>query len=132
MSTELINSRRFFQLWSYSVSHGELIFRSTKSDLFLTRIDILFKGVTEFHLPTTSTELLITEASDIDIRNLHMLSPASPTDTHVKVYVVKGRRARSVDEYSGYIIALAAFTHEDEGEYYEPSFFDSLMPQKLH
>ncbi|HEY1265791.1 MAG TPA: hypothetical protein VGH16_00945 [Candidatus Binatia bacterium] len=131
MSAEVINSKRFFQLWSYSVSHGELLFRSTKSELFPTRIDILFKGVTEFHLPTISTDLSITEASDIEIRDLYTLSPASSKDTHVKVYVVKGRRARSVDDYLGYIIALAAFTHEDEGEYHEPSFFDSLMAPKF-
>jgi len=43
MSTEIINSGRFFQLWSYTVSHSELLFRSTKSPEFTTRIDVFFR-----------------------------------------------------------------------------------------
>jgi hypothetical protein len=117
MTTEIINSKRFFQLWSYSVSHSELLFRSTKSAEFSTRIDVLFKGVKEFHLPTTSNGFLIAEASDADIRKLCTLRqlPSFPKDG--KVFTVQGA------DFVGYIAALVALCHEDEGEYNDPSFF---------
>ena len=70
MIAEIINSKRFFQLWSYSVSHSELLFRSAKSIEYPTRIDVFFKGVKEIHLPTTSNGLSITEASDADIQKI--------------------------------------------------------------
>jgi hypothetical protein len=117
MTTEIINSKRFFQLWSYSISHSELLFRSTKSTEFPTRIDVFFKGVKELHLPTTSKGLLITEASDADIRRLCTLRQIPSVEKDVKVFMVQGR------DFIGYIAALIALCHEDEGEYHDPSFF---------
>jgi hypothetical protein len=115
MSTEIINSGRFFQLWSYTVSHSELLFRSTKSPEFTTRIDVFFKGVSEFHLPTTSHGLSIAEASDSDIQKVCSLRK-SP-DHGSKLFRVQGR------DFVGHVTALLVACHEDEGEYDEPSFF---------
>lgn len=117
MATEIINSTRFFQLWSYSVSHSELLFRSTKSSEFPTRMDVFFKGVKEFHLPTTSKGLVIIEASDSDIRKLCTLRQLPSFDKDIKVFTVQGA------DFVGYIAALIGLTHEDEGEYSDPSFF---------
>jgi len=117
MPTEIINSERFFQLWSYSVSHSELLFRSTKSAEFSTRIDVFFKGVKEFHLPTASKGLSITEASDADIQRLCTLRKSPSFGKDVKVFTVQGA------DFVGYIAALVALCHEDEGEYHDPSFF---------
>jgi hypothetical protein len=117
MPAEIINSKRFFQLWSYSVSHSELLFRSTKSTENPTRIDVLFKGVKEVHLPTTSMGLSITEASDADIRRLCTSRQSPSFGKDLKVFTVQG------SDFVGYIAALIALCHEDEGEYHEPSFF---------
>jgi hypothetical protein len=117
MATEIINSKRFFQLWSYSVSHSELLFRSTKSTEFPTRIDVLLKGVKEFHLPTTSKGLSITEASDADIQRLCTLRQSPSLGKDVKVFTVQGA------DFVGYVAALIVLCHEDEGEYHDPSFF---------
>jgi hypothetical protein len=116
MATEIICPARFFQLWSYSVSHSELLLRSTKSAEFPTRIDVFFKGVKEVHLPITSSGLSITEACDTEIQRLHPLR-RSPLDKDVKVFMVQG------EDFTGYVAALIALYHEDEGEYNEPSFF---------
>ena len=115
MSTEIIHSGRFFQLWSYTVSHSELLFRSTKSPEFTTRIDVFFKGVSEFHLPTTSHGLSIAEASDSDIQKVCSLRKS--LDHGSKLFVVRGT------DFVGHVTALFVACHEDEGEYDQPSFF---------
>jgi hypothetical protein len=117
MTAEILNSERVFQLWSYSASHGELLFRSTKSPEFPTRIDVLFKGVKEFHLPTTSKGLLIELASDKDARKLCTLRQSPSFDKDVKIFRIQGAG------FVGYIAALIALWHEDDGEYHESSFF---------
>ena len=45
MTGSLFVSDRFFQIWRYTVSHRQLLLRSTKSDVAHTRIEILFKDV---------------------------------------------------------------------------------------
>lgn len=117
MSTEIINSGRFFQLWSYTVSHSELLFRSTKSPEFRTRIDVFFKGVSEFHLPTTSHGLSIKEASASDIEKECSLRNSLPPGHGRKLFIVQG------SDFVGHVTALLLACHEDEGEYHEPSFF---------
>ena len=49
MRNEIINSKRMFQIWSFVVSHTELLLRSTKSPDHRTRIDVFFKGVGELN-----------------------------------------------------------------------------------
>lgn len=117
MSTEIINSDRLFQLWSYTVSHSELLFRSTKSPELTTRIDVFFKGVSEFHLPTTFHGLSITEASDGEIQKVCSLRKSSSLDHGRKLFMVQG------SDFVGHVTALLVACHEDEGEYHEPSFF---------
>ena len=117
MSTEIINSERQFQIWKYTVSHSELLFRSTKSADFPTRIDVFFKGVKEFHVPTSFTGLSIVEASDADIRRLCNLRKSLSFGKDVKVFKIQGT------DFLGYVTALIVVCHEDEGEYNDPSFF---------
>jgi len=46
MTTEpIFRSDRFFQAWRYTVSHGQLLIQSQKTDLVATRLEILFKDV---------------------------------------------------------------------------------------
>lgn len=116
VAPEIINSERFFELWSYSVSHHELLLRSTKSTEFPTRIDVFFKGVEEIHVPTASNGLSIAEISSADVQKLSTLRSAS-YGKHVRVFAVQG------EGFTGYVAALIALWHEDKGEYYDPSFF---------
>jgi hypothetical protein len=117
MPKEIIRSERRFQIWKYTVSHCSLLLRSTKSDGFPTRIDVFFKGVKEFHLPTIFTGLSITEASETDVRQLCSLRKSLSIGKDAKVFKVQG------SDFIGYVTALIAVCHEDEGEYHDPSFF---------
>ncbi len=117
MPTEIINSERRFQIWKYTVGHQQLLLRSTKSSSSRTRIDVLFKGVAQFHLPTSFTGLSIAEGTDADVLKLCSLRESRSLGKDVKVFTVKG-----VD-FFGYVAALIAVCHEDEGEYQDPSFF---------
>ena len=117
MPTEIINCRRSFQVWGYAVSHGELLLRSTKSREFSTRIDVFLKGVAEFHLPTTFDGLSIKEATPEDLEPLPLLRSAMSLRHGRKIFIVEG------NEFVGYVAALGLWCHEDDGEYYEPSYF---------
>ena len=52
MSEAIVSFPRRFQIWLYSVSHGQLLLRSNRSGEFSTRIDVLFKNVAAIELPT--------------------------------------------------------------------------------
>jgi hypothetical protein len=117
MLDEVVKSDRRFTIWKYTVSHSSLLLRSTKSDGVPTRIDVLFKGVREFHLPTNFTGVSIVEASEMEVQQLGILRRSPSVDKSDKVFKVQGR------DFVGYVTAMAAFCHEDEREYYEPSFF---------
>ncbi|MGA7629279.1 MAG: hypothetical protein WCB11_00850 [Terriglobales bacterium] len=96
---------------------SELLFRSTKSADFRTRIDILFKGVSEFHLRTSSHGLSITQASDSDVQSVFSLLKHLSPEHGRKLFMVKG------EDFVGHVAALVVAAHEDEGEYSDPSFF---------
>ena len=117
MSTKVLNSDRKFQVWRYTVGHSQLLLRSTKSANCSTRIDVLFKGVSEFHLPASFVGLSITDASDSEVRILCTLRKSPSFEKDVKVFKLQG------EDFLGYVAASAVFCHEDEGEYYDPSFF---------
>jgi hypothetical protein len=118
MSIPIIGTNRDFQVWKYTVGHNQLLLRSTKSPEFPTRIDVFFKGVVEFHLPTHFRSLFITEAAYDEIQELRTLRKPS-FNKDVKVFTVKGM------DFTGYVVALAVGTHEDSGEYNEPSCFSA-------
>ncbi len=111
---------RKFQIWRYTVSHGQLLIRSTKSDSVSTRVDVLFKGVLSINLPTlfnglTVEELRSAEAGDPKI-SLGAWNPLN-----MQVYEVSG------SNYRGYVVAAAVFWAEDSGEYYSPSQFEASL-----
>jgi len=114
------NFDRRFQIWRYTVSHAQLLFRSTKSELLSTRIDVLFKGVISIKLPTLFDGLRVQELGDAtDGDPTVMLGAWDPLNR--RFYEVSG------NSYRGYVVAAAVFWAEDDGEYYSPSQFESSM-----
>src|SRR4051794_31587126 len=121
-----INKRfdRMFQIWQYTVGHGQLLIRSTRTEdlatpvdvLFKTRVDVLFKGVVALHMPTVFHGLLVTEVSEIESSSMNLqlglLSIAG-----CKVFMVTG------SSFQGYVVAAAVFFHEDDGHHNDPSYF---------
>lgn len=120
MPNLIIGSDRQFQLWKYTVGHSQLLLRSVKSSDHPTRIDVLFKGVSQFHLPTVLNSLFITEGAEIELPGFFTLRESAAQKKELKVFPVRGT------DFVGYVSALAVFTHEDEAEYHDPSFFPSL------
>jgi hypothetical protein len=117
MQNIIIGSDRQFQIWKYIVGHRQLLLRSVKSAEHPTRIDVLFKGVSQFHLPTVLNGLFIANGSRGRGVKLFTLRESVAYAKKLKLFTVKG-----VD-FEGYVTALAVFNHEDQGEYSDPSFF---------
>lgn len=108
---------RRFQLWRYTVSHGQLLLVSTKGDVHPTRCEILFKDVARVDLPTLLDDVEIDVVDARDVPDL-VLQLGAYEMGYRKVYRVRGRG------FVGYVVAGVAVWDEDEGEYHAPS---SLM-----
>jgi hypothetical protein len=117
MAAEFTASGRLFQVWSYSVSHSELLLRSTKSSHDTTRVDVLYKGVKEMSLRVSSPKLQIAKASHEEIERLQTLLHRPLGSSDAAVFIIKE------GDFLGYVVALTCFLHEDSRGYNDPSFF---------
>ena len=121
MTTSISRPDRRFQMWHYLVGHGTLLLRSTKSERFATRIDVLLKNVSAMHLLSTLEGLAISVATDAESDELRAAGWPQGTLADRQVFVVRAAGFR------GYVIAGLVTSHEDEGEYYSPSHFQHLL-----
>ena len=112
---------RVFQLWGYTVSMGRLLLRSTKSEEFETRIDVLFQNVVAIQLPTVMHGLVVAQAGDEEVRSVVTATAILPDDDHHFYSLISSSLA-------GYVVAGVVVSDEDQGEYFEPS---KLWPSKL-
>lgn len=97
-------SPRKFSVWVYTVSHSQLLLRSTKQYAnAATRVDVLFKGVDAMDVPTLMHGLTV---------NL----------------VGANSFALSGDGWAGSVKALGCWAAEDEGEYFDESPFSHSLP----
>jgi len=110
---------RIFQVWSYTVGHGQLLLRSTKTEECSTRIDVGFKNVVYVQLPMliNINEIYLGSLVDLpeDVRRLIDLKDKS-------VYVI------DIDGAKGVVAAGYGAWHEDEGEYNQPSTVLPILP----
>src|SRR5215472_14871400 len=100
MSEAIIGFHRKFEVWLYSVSHGQLLLRSNRSEKFSTRIDVLFKDVAAMALPTVFDGLSVAEAVTDEARNLNIQLGALRISNR-KVFVIWG------PTFKGYVVAGA-------------------------
>jgi hypothetical protein len=109
---QIFSAARQFQLWSYVVSHRQLLLRSPKAAGLPTRLEILFKDVSLICIGITFDNLSIQE--------IERGSPDLPIDAS---YVPDGHRLfrLSTNTTAGYVAAAAFFSSEDEKEYYDDS-----------
>jgi hypothetical protein len=112
---QTISFDRLFQIWTYVVSHSQLLLRSVKTQEAKSRIDILFKNVG-----------LVCLASSLDTIAVEQVAPSVVGLAGTEPFL-KGRTVFQVksSNHNGYVIAGAVVCHEDQGEYHEPSF---LLP----
>jgi hypothetical protein len=107
----ILDYSRTFQMWEFLVGHRQLLLRSPKSEEHNTRIDILFKDVSEICLPTILTGLTVS------------VTPRSHPGAQGSEYCIKG------NEYEGRVAAGSMHVHEDTLEYYDDSFFRLRPPR---
>jgi hypothetical protein len=105
---------RRFQLWAYSVGMARLLLRSTKSEVFTTRQDVLFQNVRALKLPTALDGLVIAEADPAEEATIATETGLLPSDD-MTIFTVR------TGAFDGYVVAGVCVTAEDNGEYFEPS-----------
>ena len=85
-----------------------------KSEEHMTRVDVLFKNVAYVKLATIFDNLEINEVEVDAISNIkEQLGVLDISDRYI--YMLKGINC------NGYVVAGSVITHEDTGEYFEPS-----------
>ena len=110
MIDPIVRFDRIFQLWLYSVSHGQLLLRSTKDQTHQTQVDILFKNVATIQLPVLFAGLVISEMSTEEVRSLN-LSAGLLTVNERKCFKLEG------DNWHGLIVAGHVSWLENDAEY---------------
>ena len=113
----LLSSKRRFQVWHYAVTHRQLLLRANPDASSSERIEVLFKGVDWFQLPTTLDGLTVVE----DRENPAISTVSSPSEGGIS------RTAFRVDgsNYQGVVVCASAFVNIDSRSYSEPSGFAS-------
>lgn len=110
MTQPIVSFSRKFQVWSYSVSHAQLLIRSPKDGQNSTQVDVLFKNVSGVLLPTLFDGLTITEATCSEFDGLReTLSKTS------KCFKLEGTN------WQGAVAAGVVVWIENDAEYYAES-----------
>ncbi len=117
-----LDSARSFQVWAYSVSHGQLLIRSPKSIETPENVDVAFFGVAMMELPAGFLGLKIEDASDQDIAAAKMR--VQDPDRIRRVYALESREKR-------YLVAATDLRVSKNGFDYRETdldFFTFLKP----
>ena len=99
-----------FQVWSYTVSHGQLLLRSTKHKSRATQTDVLFKNVALMQLATQYDDLRIAKVLPL---RLPEIAVGAVIDHNY--YRLTGSNG------VGLVVAGTVISNESDREYYESS-----------
>lgn len=125
---EIFRSERGFQLYAYSTSHGQLLFRSFGSkdwsgDLPETTIEVLFKPAIVMKIRDAYRGLLIRRAPDDEAERIKATHPGVEFHTSDRVFLMESQGE------TGYIISMAVGWHEDVLRPASPSFFANVSAE---
>jgi hypothetical protein len=111
MKTEsIVKFDRKFQIWLYSVSHGQLLLRSPKGQNYQSQVDVLFKNVAFIQLPALFNGLAISELSLTEFEALNLSSGLLPVGDR-KCFKLEG------DGWRGVVVAGHIAWTEDNAEH---------------
>lgn len=113
-SQDIFQSYGPFALWTYTIGHGRLLLRRTKSTDHPSRVDVLFKDVGWICIPTQFEGVRIREADSAEAGQLFATAGSVRTADR-KIFVISGSDSK------GYVLAGAVTWKEDRGEYDDPS-----------
>jgi hypothetical protein len=88
--------------------------RSTKSETFASRQDVLFQNVKALKLPTALDGLVVAEADPTDAARISAETGSLPSED-TTIFTIRA------GTFDGYVVAGVCVTAEDTGEYFEPS-----------
>lgn len=118
MNEPLFQSERYFKVWQYSVSKSRLLLRSTRDSPPATRIDIHFGAV--------GLMLLRPYYDGISIRRSSEQERAL-VDVRYDSADIAGELFLIGEELKSFVISAAPQWHEDEGGFYDPSWFGHMI-----
>jgi hypothetical protein len=110
--TEIVRFTRTFQIWTYTVSHAQLLLRSPKEAGQSTRVDLLFKNVAWINLPATIEGLVVSEITPGETESLGIIPVEMGSR---KIFAIE------TSNLKGFVVAGAFAWQEDDGDYFEPS-----------
>jgi len=114
MDRPMLTFDRRFQVWLYTVSHGQLLLRSVKDSSHHTQVDVLFKNVAAMSLPTQFQGLLVID-SGADSRAALTLGLGELGKEGRKLFRLSG------DGWEGGVIAGIVVSSEGDADYYDES-----------
>jgi hypothetical protein len=114
MKNVIVNFSRRFQVWSYTVGHGQLLLRSTKDAQNSTQVDVLFKNVGLVSLPTFFDGLTVIESTKQELESSGLTTGLLPAENR-KCMKLEGNNWR------GAIVAGNIAWSEDDAEHYAES-----------
>lgn len=115
MTAHVVNfPERVFQMWGYTVGMSRLLLRSTKSETFPTRVDVLFQNVKAMSLPTLLDGLVVEVAHGVAAERITR-ETGFLTDDDTTLFEVR------TAHWVGYVIAGVVVWDEDHSEFFEPS-----------
>ncbi|GII86785.1 hypothetical protein Ssi03_47750 [Sphaerisporangium siamense] len=121
--TELFRSDRYFSVWAYTVSHGQLLLRTstaTRGEGDQSRIDVLFKPVRVTKLQHAYHGLVIRCATQEEASWIH--AENSGIDQRSRCLILESAGIRD------YIVTLAVGWEEDMETARDPSRLAHFAP----
>lgn len=113
-SVKIFTSNRYFTLFDFLISHGQLLLRSSKNDKYTDNVDIIFFDVQYIQLHISLHGLSVSCPDKSELANLIQLSSSS-TAAGKQIFEIKSGDAN-------YYIAASYFTvYENQLEFNETS-----------
>ena len=111
---EIFRSERRFDLFSYGVSHGPLLFRSGKNNEHGKRLDVLFTDARAFESRNMFIGIRIEEIG-LDRLADRPSRPAEFAEVGLKAFLLVGVG------WEGFVLAGSIHVLEDDGALFDPS-----------
>jgi hypothetical protein len=114
MTDPIFKSDRTFVVFSYSAERGLLLLRSRKTNVFLSRIDVLIQDVRAMEIRSWFEGLEIIEVG-LDYLNQFRSDPIKMVEPGNRVYALNG------NSWQGFIVGGIITVGEDDADYVAPS-----------
>lgn len=109
---EVFRSHRLIEVWRYTVSHRQLLLRSSKDNSYSTRLEVLFKDVAFIAVPPVMRGMMITKCGTTGDELATLLNFPQVSKPWYRI---------ETDGFVGYVAAGSIVISEDDLGYEDPS-----------